>query len=288
MYLSQSQYSDIDIPLGLNSPGDTCKVHLSRFILASVLLHLLIVFCLITLNIDNQGGLLPGEKVVEINLVNMRMTSTPMLASMPMKSMVNKKPISPPAPVKKKEVKPRAIPEKKIESHSAVTKEITPPVKSEQAVSSGYSEVIKDYSSKKISDTDRGDFSQTSHEVNGSFEKISVNASYEYGMGDASSGNGALSQGEQYVDENFYYVKELITSNLVYPAVARRMKWQGTVEVSFRVLKTGSVENIRVLTSSGYSLLDKNVIATIESVQPFPPPPVAAEFTMPIKYTLKP
>ncbi len=250
-----------------------------------MLLHLLIVFSLITLKFGNQGGLLPGEKVVEIRLVGMKMTSPQKSSSMPMKSMVNKKPATP--PVIKKEVKPAMMPAKKILNHTTATKEITSPVKSDQAVSSGYSDVLKDNPSTNITDTNTNAVSHNSPVGNEDVEQNPVNALYEYGVADASTGDGAVSQGKQYVDANFYYVKQLITSNLVYPAVARRMKWQGTVEVSFRVLLTGNVENIRVLTSSGYSLLDKNVIATIESVQPFPPPPVAAEFTMPIKYTLK-
>lgn len=285
MYLSQSQYSDIDIPLGLSGRGDTHKVKLSKFILASVLLHLFIIFCLVAFKFDNQGGLLPGEKVVEINLVSMRNTSPP-VASMPMKSMVSKKPASP--PVIRKGAKPETIPEKKIVNHTTATKEITPSEKRDEAVSSVNPVIIKDTAYTGATDTNTGDVSQTFPGGNEYLEQKPVNASYEYGGTMGSSGDGALSQEKHYVDEKFYYVKELITSNLVYPAVARRMKWQGTVEVSFRVLSTGNVENIRVLTSSGYSLLDKNVIAAIESVQPFPPPPVAAEFIMPIKYTLKP
>ncbi|NLD38149.1 MAG: energy transducer TonB [Desulfatiglans sp.] len=287
MYLSQSQYSDIDIPLGLSGRGDTHKVvHLSRFILASVLLHLFIIFCLITLKFENQGGLLPGEKVVEINLVSMKIASHAGRSSMPEKNIVSKKLASP--PVIRKETKPETIPEKKIVNHATATKEITPPVKRDQAVTSVNPMIIKDTAYTGVTDINTGAVSQTFPGGNEYLEQNPVNTSYEYGMSGASSGDGAISQEKHYVDANFYYVKDLITSNLVYPAVARRMKWQGTVEVSFRVLKTGNVENIRVLTSSGYSLLDKNVIAAIKSVQPFPPPPVAAEFTMPIKYTLKP
>jgi protein TonB len=73
------------------------------------------------------------------------------------------------------------------------------------------------------------------------------------------------SPGQRYVEKNFYYVKDLITRNLSYPVAARRMKWQGTVVVSFTVREDGTAENIKVVTSSGYRVLDRNVIATIEA-----------------------
>ncbi len=91
---------------------------------------------------------------------------------------------------------------------------------------------------------------------------------------------------KHYVDKNFYYVKDLIMQNITYPAVARRMKWQGTAVITFVVLEDGSVKNIKIKSGSGHSMLDKNITDAIRKAQPFPCPPAAAEFTMPIKYTL--
>jgi protein TonB len=100
-------------------------------------------------------------------------------------------------------------------------------------------------------------------------------------------GSGSGASPGQYVKENFYYIKDLITRNLSYPVVARRMKWQGTVVVSFVVCEDGMVKGTTVVTSSGHSVLDKNALTTIKALQPFPAPPAEAEFNMPIKYTLK-
>jgi protein TonB len=96
------------------------------------------------------------------------------------------------------------------------------------------------------------------------------------------------SPGQGYAHETFWYIQNRITRNLTYPVVARRMKWQGTVVVSFEVLEDGTVHHIKVVTGSGHNILDKNVVETIKQVQPFPAPPATAEFTMPIKYTLRP
>ena len=41
------------------------------------------------------------------------------------------------------------------------------------------------------------------------------------------------------------------------------------------------------MESSGYELLDSNVVDTILDVQPFPKPPVKAEIVLPVTYALK-
>jgi protein TonB len=65
------------------------------------------------------------------------------------------------------------------------------------------------------------------------------------------------------------------------------MGWKGKVLVSFIIKENGSVENSKVLTSSGYEILDKNVLSVIKEVQPFPKPPVKAELIIPIAYKLE-
>jgi protein TonB len=86
--------------------------------------------------------------------------------------------------------------------------------------------------------------------------------------------------------DNFLYIKNLITRHLSYPAVARRLKWEGIAVVAFSILDNGRVENIKIVSSSGYQLLDNNVIDTVRRSQPFPKPPVRAHITIPIKYIL--
>ena len=110
------------------------------------------------------------------------------------------------------------------------------------------------------------------------------------GRGEPTSGNGAGNASEQmrnkYLKEHFEYIKNLIQKNLVYPARARRMGWQGRTVISFTILENGRVQNIKILNSSGYNLLDDNVMETITKVEPFPKPPVRAELKFPITYRL--
>lgn len=89
---------------------------------------------------------------------------------------------------------------------------------------------------------------------------------------------------KKYLGEHFVYIRDLIMKNLAYPLVARRMGWSGKVLVSFVVREDGSVEEPKVVESSGFGVLDKNAVETIRRVAPFPRPPVRAELVVPIVY----
>lgn len=91
---------------------------------------------------------------------------------------------------------------------------------------------------------------------------------------------------QQYVKAHFIYIKKIIEKNISYPAMARRMGWQGKVVVSFVVCQNGAVENLQVVESSGYAQLDKNALATIRQVEPFPSPPVRVKLVLPVMYKI--
>nr|MBP7322536.1 energy transducer TonB [Deltaproteobacteria bacterium] len=111
----------------------------------------------------------------------------------------------------------------------------------------------------------------------------------ESGSGSGGGGpNGTASDpAGLYLAEHFAYIKDMIQKNIAYPPRAKKMGWQGTVEVSFIVLESGKTMDIAIAKSSGYGVLDKNVVETIEEVQPFPKPPVAAKLKIPISYRLQ-
>lgn len=98
--------------------------------------------------------------------------------------------------------------------------------------------------------------------------------------------NSAETMRNRYLSEHFEYIKTLIQSNLSYPARAQRMGWTGKVVVSFTILENGYAVNTRILSSSGYDLLDDNVLDTIKTVEPFPKPPIKAVLKIPITYRL--
>ncbi len=251
---------------GLCRPEEVCETGRTQLfvqILASVLIHLLVVLALINLNRHPPGMPDSEEKVIEVELISTFGVKNSICTqkirektnfSEPTKTSPSYR--SPQKTIRheKKVVSTRGV--RLTESHKAI---------------------------KNSVDADSG----------GSPDSKPVNRSVESGppagvkkasafKDDHTAGNAS----QQYVAENFYYIQALITKHLSYPPIARRMKWQGVVVVTFVVSENGMVEQIKVVSSSGHSMLDKNVIATIKSVQPFPEPPVKAELKMPIKFVL--
>ena len=91
----------------------------------------------------------------------------------------------------------------------------------------------------------------------------------------------------QYLKEHFSRIRDLIMEHLTYPRMARKMGWKGRVVVAFVIRENGTVEKTRVVSSSGFDILDANALKTIMDVQPFPRPPIRAELVIPIVYKLE-
>jgi periplasmic protein TonB len=91
---------------------------------------------------------------------------------------------------------------------------------------------------------------------------------------------------QRYLKENFAYIRDVITKQLVYPPMARRMNWSGKAMVSFTIVEDGSVHTVRVIQSSGYPLLDKSALETVKQAAPFPKPPTRAEIVVPINFKM--
>jgi len=102
-----------------------------------------------------------------------------------------------------------------------------------------------------------------------------------------SAGGTAEQLSNRYRSENFAYIKKIIEENLSYPPRAQRMGWMGRVVVSFDVSKNGHVQEIRIVKSSGYEVLDANLVETIRKVEPFPRPPISVTLNVPITYELR-
>ncbi len=122
----------------------------------------------------------------------------------------------------------------------------------------------------------------------------SVSAVQRYGDGHrsdnsrSSSGAGSSAEGPEmrYVKAHFASIRNTIVNNLTYPRAARRKGWEGTVKVSFVVNEDGGVNNIRVLMTSGFEVLDRDAVETIRRCSPYPKPPCRAEMVMPVTYRL--
>ena len=113
------------------------------------------------------------------------------------------------------------------------------------------------------------------------------------GTGTDSSANGS-SKGENaetlrksYMRKHFAYIRDQVAANLRYPGLARRMGWSGKLTIEFIVQKDGTADTIRVVSSSGVSLLDRDARDTVIRSAPFPKPPVSAKLVIPVEYHLE-
>ncbi|TKB24114.1 energy transducer TonB [Desulfopila sp. IMCC35006] len=91
----------------------------------------------------------------------------------------------------------------------------------------------------------------------------------------------------RYLQANFTGIRRKVSSKLRYPSMARRQGWQGQVQVRFSILLSGEIDDLRVLSSSGYSLLDRQALQAVQLAAPFPAPSVVASITLPVTFTLK-
>ena len=68
-------------------------------------------------------------------------------------------------------------------------------------------------------------------------------------------------------------VKQRIESCRRYPNWAKKQGFEGIVSLTFTVLSTGQVQDIKIIQSSGFNILDEEAIVTIKRANPFPPIP---------------
>ncbi|AFV97875.1 MULTISPECIES: energy transducer TonB [unclassified Sulfuricurvum] len=93
---------------------------------------------------------------------------------------------------------------------------------------------------------------------------------------------------EQYLDDHLSTIRELLVKYRKYPSQAVRLKQEGAVKVTFRLKQNGDVEDIRIMGSSGYELLDDDAMALVQKVSEyFPQPPQTVRITVPLNYALK-
>jgi TonB family protein len=67
-------------------------------------------------------------------------------------------------------------------------------------------------------------------------------------------------------DEILRLIKEAVTSHYNYPNAAIRRGWQGEVTLAFTVESNGQIINIRIANSSGYPILDRAALASLNKV----------------------
>ena len=61
-----------------------------------------------------------------------------------------------------------------------------------------------------------------------------------------------------------------LRAHFQYPLIARMRGWQGMVKVGVRVEADGSLSHLRVIETSGYSVLDENSLRTVRAIAHVP------------------
>ena len=84
---------------------------------------------------------------------------------------------------------------------------------------------------------------------------------------------------------------KFLAENLQYPEEAKEANLEGRAVVGFVVEPDGSITNVEIAKSSGYSILDEEAIRVVQSMPNWKPgkqdgEAVRVRFTMPITFTL--
>jgi protein TonB len=89
-------------------------------------------------------------------------------------------------------------------------------------------------------------------------------------------------------EAQFSVISKLVREHLEYPYLARRMGWEGEVLLFFRLNPTGEVEEIKVLKSSGFEVLDKSAVNAVKRASKhFPRPNQIVLIKLPIQFKLE-
>jgi protein TonB len=89
-------------------------------------------------------------------------------------------------------------------------------------------------------------------------------------------------------EAQFSIISKLVREHLEYPYLARRMGWEGEVLLFFRLNPTGEVEEIKVLKSSGFEVLDTSAVNAVKRASKhFPRPNQIVLIKLPIQFKLE-
>jgi protein TonB len=87
--------------------------------------------------------------------------------------------------------------------------------------------------------------------------------------------------------EQLAHIRTMIENALCYPAIAKKLRLEGVVTVSFSLRSNGYVENIQIVSSSGSSVLDKKALQTVASLDgAYPHLEEKVDLTLPISFSL--
>ena len=103
----------------------------------------------------------------------------------------------------------------------------------------------------------------------------------------ASGGQASVAtgQGQGILPGTIELISMAIERVKIYPLIARKRGIEGTVHVSFNVMPDGNPYGIKILKSSGDSILDKATVKVVKKAAPFPL--IANRIELPVSYRLR-
>lgn len=114
----------------------------------------------------------------------------------------------------------------------------------------------------------------------------------KFGKGDSKTPNGGIGSGldqKGVISKNAPHllakIRKKIMRHHYYPKQAREDKITGQVKVSFQIQENGELAYVKVLQSSGSSLLDQAAVKTIRKSVPLPY--FSSPIALPLEYKLK-
>ncbi|MCD6654243.1 MAG: energy transducer TonB [Sulfurovum sp.] len=99
----------------------------------------------------------------------------------------------------------------------------------------------------------------------------------------------ARAQQQAFLKTNFAVIRDMVLSNLEYPSIAKRMRWNGTAEVKLIIDTSGKLLHCSIFKSSGKKQLDKAALEAAESIvsKTLPKPNVKTVVILPIIFELR-
>ncbi len=92
---------------------------------------------------------------------------------------------------------------------------------------------------------------------------------------------------QQFLAANLEDIGGKVMAVLQYPAMAKRMKWQGLSSIGFVLHPSGEVTDLRVAKSSGHAILDKQAIAAVRAAAPFNGAAKEVSVILPVRFHLE-
>ncbi len=102
-----------------------------------------------------------------------------------------------------------------------------------------------------------------------------------YGTGGGGGSGGAANLAD------YTYVRDAVMKNISYPEKARRMGIEGKVIISFVISEGGAINDVKIIKSSGYALLDDAVKDALFKVSRFRKKPERLLVQLPVEFRLR-